>query len=74
MDGRVVSHRSDPVRPLFVVSGLAGHFAGYQQLKGYAAAKKIPLPGPAVLLSGAGILAAGGWESGTGGRGGNRGS
>jgi uncharacterized membrane protein YphA (DoxX/SURF4 family) len=44
---------------LFVVSGLAGHFAGYQQLKGYAAAKKIPFAGPAVLVSGAMILVGG---------------
>ncbi len=36
---------------LFVVSGLAGHLAGYKQLTGYAAAKKVPLPGPAVLVS-----------------------
>jgi uncharacterized membrane protein YphA (DoxX/SURF4 family) len=44
---------------LFVVSGLAGHFAGYQQLKGYAEAKKFPLAGPAVLVSGAGIILGG---------------
>jgi putative oxidoreductase len=43
---------------LFVVSGIAGHLVGYQQLKGYAA-KKFPLAGPAVLLSGAGIIAGG---------------
>ncbi|MGH2636643.1 MAG: DoxX family protein [Actinomycetota bacterium] len=44
---------------LFVVSGLAGHLLGYQQLKGYAAAKRFPLAGPAVLVSGVGILAGG---------------
>jgi putative oxidoreductase len=44
---------------LFVVSGLAGHFAGYQQLKGYASAKKIPFAGPAVMVSGVGILLGG---------------
>lgn len=44
---------------LFVVSGLAAHFAGYQQLKGYAAAKKIPFAGPAVLVSGVGIVLGG---------------
>lgn len=44
---------------LFVVSGLAGHFAGYQQLKGYAAAKKIPAAGPAVLVSGVVIILGG---------------
>jgi uncharacterized membrane protein YphA (DoxX/SURF4 family) len=44
---------------LFVVSGLAGHLAGYQQLKGYAAAKKIPFAGPAVLVSGVVILLGG---------------
>jgi uncharacterized membrane protein YphA (DoxX/SURF4 family) len=44
---------------LFVVSGAGGHLAGYQQLTGYAAAKKIPFPGPAVLISGVGIIAGG---------------
>ena len=44
---------------LFVVSGLAGHLLGYQQLKGYAAAKRFPLAGPAVLVSGVGIIAGG---------------
>jgi putative oxidoreductase len=44
---------------LFVVSGLAGHIAGYRQLTAYAAAKKIPLPGPAVLVSGVGITLGG---------------
>ena len=44
---------------LFVVSGIAGHFLGYQQLKGYAAAKKFPLAGPAVLVSGVMILLGG---------------
>ena len=38
---------------LFIVSGLAGHLAGYRQLTGYAAAKKIPFAGRAVLVSGA---------------------
>lgn len=44
---------------LFVVSGLAGHFAGYQQLKGYAEAKRFPFAGPAVPVSGAGIILGG---------------
>lgn len=44
---------------LFIVSGLAGHFGGYEQLKGYTAAKKFPLAGAAVLVSGAGIVAGG---------------
>ena len=44
---------------LFIVSGAGGHLAGYQQLTGYAAAKKIPFPGPAVLISGVGIIAGG---------------
>jgi putative oxidoreductase len=44
---------------LFVVSGIAGHLIAYQALKGYAEAKKIPLAGPAVLVSGVGIILAG---------------
>lgn len=44
---------------LFVSSGVAAHLAGYQQLKGYAVAKKIPLPGPAVLMSGVMIILGG---------------
>ena len=44
---------------LFVVSGLAGHFVGYRQLTGYAAAKKIPFAGPAVLVSGVMIILGG---------------
>jgi putative oxidoreductase len=44
---------------LFVVTGIAGHLMGYQMLTGYAAAKKIPLPGPAVLVSGVGIIVGG---------------
>lgn len=44
---------------LFVVSGVAGHLMAYEQLTGYAATKKIPLPGPAVLVSGIGIILAG---------------
>jgi putative oxidoreductase len=44
---------------LFIVSGVFGHFMGYEQLTGYAAAKKIPMPGPAVLVSG-GIIVLGG--------------
>jgi putative oxidoreductase len=44
---------------LFVVSGIAGHLIAYQQLRGYATAKKIPLAGPAVLLSGVGIILGG---------------
>jgi putative oxidoreductase len=44
---------------LFVVSGLAGHLGGYRQLTAYAAAKNIPLPGPAVLVSGVGIVLGG---------------
>lgn len=44
---------------LFIVSGIAGHLMGYQQLKGYAAAKKFPLAGPAVLVSGVGIALGG---------------
>ena len=44
---------------LFVVSGLAGHLAGYRQLAGYAAAKKIPFAGPAVLVSGVMIILGG---------------
>ena len=41
---------------LFISSAIAGHFVGYKQLTGYAAAKKIPAPGPAVLVSGVVIL------------------
>jgi putative oxidoreductase len=44
---------------LFVVSGLSGHLAGYRQLTGYAAAKKIPFAGPAVLVSGVMIILGG---------------
>jgi putative oxidoreductase len=44
---------------LFVVSGLFGHLAGYRQLTGYAAAKKIPFAGPAVLVSGVMIILGG---------------
>jgi uncharacterized membrane protein YphA (DoxX/SURF4 family) len=44
---------------LFVVSGIAGHLIAYQALKGYAEAKKFPLAGPAVLVSGVGIILAG---------------
>jgi putative oxidoreductase len=44
---------------LFVVSGLAGHLAGNRQLTGYAAAKKIPFAGPAVLVSGVMIILGG---------------
>ena len=44
---------------LFVVSGLAGHLSGYRQLTGYAAAKKIPFAGPAVLVSGVMIILGG---------------
>jgi putative oxidoreductase len=44
---------------LFIVSGIAGHLMGYQQLKGYAEAKRFPLAGPAVLVSGVGIILGG---------------
>jgi uncharacterized membrane protein YphA (DoxX/SURF4 family) len=44
---------------LFVVSGLAGHLAGHRQLTGYAAAKRIPFAGPAVLVSGVMIILGG---------------
>lgn len=44
---------------LFIASGVMGHLVGYPQLKGYAASKSIPLPGPAVLVSGVAIVAAG---------------
>jgi putative oxidoreductase len=44
---------------LFVVSGLAGHIGGYRQLTAYAEAKKIPFAGPAVLVSGVGIVLGG---------------
>jgi len=44
---------------LFVVSGIAGHLISYPQLKGYAEAKRFPLAGPAVLVSGIGITLAG---------------
>jgi putative oxidoreductase len=44
---------------LFVVSGIAGHLIAYQALKGYAEAKKFPLAGPAVWVSGVGIILAG---------------
>ena len=44
---------------LFVVSGIAGHLIAFQALKGYAEAKKFPLAGPAVLVSGVGIILAG---------------
>jgi putative oxidoreductase len=44
---------------LFVASGLMGHIGGFGQMRGYAESKGIPLPGPAVLVSGVAILAAG---------------
>jgi putative oxidoreductase len=44
---------------LFIASGLMGHLGGYAQLRGYAESKGIPLAGPAVLVSGIGIVAAG---------------
>jgi putative oxidoreductase len=44
---------------LFVASGLMGHLAAYPQSRGYAQSKGIPLPGPAVLVSGVGIVAGG---------------
>jgi uncharacterized membrane protein YphA (DoxX/SURF4 family) len=36
-----------------------GHLGSYQQLRGYAASKRIPAAGPAVLISGVAIALAG---------------
>jgi putative oxidoreductase len=44
---------------LFVTSGLMGHLAAFPQSRGYAQSKGIPLAGPAVLISGVGIVAGG---------------
>ncbi|MGI8616096.1 MAG: DoxX family protein [Actinomycetota bacterium] len=44
---------------LFIASGLMGHIAGYGQMRGYVQSKGLPLAGPAVLVSGIGIVAAG---------------
>ena len=44
---------------LFVVSGIVGHLAGHRQLTGYAAAKRIPFAGPAVIVSGVMIILGG---------------
>jgi uncharacterized membrane protein YphA (DoxX/SURF4 family) len=44
---------------LFGASGLIGHLASFPQARGYAQSKGIPVPGPAVLVSGVGILAGG---------------
>lgn len=44
---------------LFGASGLMGHLAAYPQSRGYAQSKGIPLAGPAVLVSGVGIVAGG---------------
>jgi putative oxidoreductase len=44
---------------LFVASGLMGHLSSYAQMRGYVESKGIPLAGPAVLVSGVGIAAAG---------------
>jgi putative oxidoreductase len=42
---------------LFLSSGISAHLVGYSGGRGYAQAKGIPLAGPAVLVSGVGILA-----------------
>jgi putative oxidoreductase len=44
---------------MFVRSGIFGHFRSYRPTTGYAAAKKIPMPGAAVLLSGFMIILGG---------------
>jgi putative oxidoreductase len=44
---------------LFVASGLMGHLAAYPQSRGYAQSKGIPMAGPAVFVSGVGIVAGG---------------
>ena len=44
---------------MFVRSAIFGHFRSYRSMAGYAAAKKIPMPGAAVLLSGVVILLGG---------------
>lgn len=44
---------------LFGASGLIGHLVAYPQSRGYAQSKGIPLAGPAVLVSGVGIVAGG---------------
>jgi putative oxidoreductase len=44
---------------LFIASGLMGHLVSYTQLKGYTESRGFPLAGPAVLISGVGIAAAG---------------
>jgi putative oxidoreductase len=44
---------------MFVRSGIFGHFKSYRPMTGYAAAKKIPMPGAAVLVSGVMILVGG---------------
>jgi putative oxidoreductase len=44
---------------LFVSSGVMGHLVSYQQLRGYAESKGFPMAGPAVLVSGVGIILGG---------------
>lgn len=44
---------------LFIASGLMGHLAAYPMARGYAESKGIPLAGPAVIVSGVGIVAGG---------------
>jgi putative oxidoreductase len=50
---------ADPVRPAVRRERADGHLAGYAQLRGCSESKGIPLAGPAVLVSGIGIVAAG---------------
>lgn len=44
---------------LFIASGLMGHLTAYPMALGYAQSKRIPLAGPAVVVSGVGIVAGG---------------
>lgn len=44
---------------LFIASGLMGHLTAYPMALGYAQSKGIPLAGPAVVVSGVGIVAGG---------------
>ena len=44
---------------LFISSGVMGHLVARAQLTGYAASKGFPMAGPAVLVSGIGIILGG---------------
>jgi putative oxidoreductase len=44
---------------LFISSGVMGHLVARAQLTGYAASKGFPMAGPAVVVSGIGIILSG---------------